>query len=182
MGIQTQRMTLEEFEHFIAIPENTGRSFEYIGGEAIQVVSNNYSSLVGAQIVIELGSYVKRHALGYVTSADGGYVVMGERYIPDVAFISKARQPRPSHEPYNSNAPDLAVEVLSPTDDPAFVRIKIVNYLRAGTVVWVVDPIRRRVEIYTPDQAPRAVGVDDVLDGGDVLPDFTLTVSEIFPD
>ncbi|MGQ9889985.1 MAG: Uma2 family endonuclease [Aggregatilineales bacterium] len=89
-----------------------------------------------------------------MTGADGGYVVGGERYIPDVAFISFTRQPEPSHAAYNPQPPDLAVEVLSPPDKAAVLRIKIVNYLRAGTAVWLVDPAQKTVEIYTPDAAP----------------------------
>jgi Uma2 family endonuclease len=126
--------------------------------------------------------FVRTHDLGYVTGADGGYRVSGERYIPDAAFISTARQPQPSHEAYNPNPPDLAVEVLSPTNDPGEMRVKIVNYLLAGTVLWVVDPDLKRVEVYVPGQTPKTLGIDDVLDGGNVLPGFSLAVRDIFPE
>jgi Uma2 family endonuclease len=119
--------------------------------------------------------------MGRVTGADGGYVVSGERYIPDVAFISKEKQPEPSHEAYNTTPPDLAVEVLSPSNDPGDIRIKLFNYLRAGTVVWLVDPDKKEVEVYASGQAKK-LGLDSILDGGDVLPGFTLPVKEIFPD
>jgi Uma2 family endonuclease len=132
--------------------------------------------------LIAIGGYVKQHQLGYVTSADGGYMISGERYIPDVAFISKARQPEPSHDAYNPKPPDLAVEVLSPTDDPFDVRTKVVNYLRAGTTVWVVDPEKKRVEVYKPDETPIAVGLAGSLADEDILPGFTLAIEEIFPD
>jgi Uma2 family endonuclease len=182
MAVQSKPMTVEEFDRFVALPENAERLFEYIGGEVVQVVSNNYSSLVAAQVLIAIGIYLKQHPIGYLTGEAGGYVVAGERYMPDVGFIAKARQPEPSRAAYNPNPPDLAVEVLSPTDSPDHVRVKVGNYLAAGTVVWVIDPERKLVEVYAPGQPVRKVGVDGVLDGGEVLPGFTLAVKDIFPE
>ena len=174
--------TVEEFDVFVMLPENVDKLFEFVGGEIVEMVSNNYSSEIAATILILLGMFVKTHKLGRVTGADGGYIVAGQRYIPDVAYISAQKQPQPSHEPYNPNAPDLAVEVLSPTDSPAMIRIKIVNYLRAGTTLWVVDPEEKQVEVYIPGQAPQTAGVDDTLDGGALLPGFTLRVRDIFAE
>jgi Uma2 family endonuclease len=182
MVIQFQHLTVEEFDDWVLLPENAGRMFEYIGGETVEVVSNNFSSMIGMFIGAMLTVFVRTHDLGYVTGADGGYRVSGERYIPDAAFISKARQPQPSHDAYNPNPPDLAVEVLSPTNDPGEMRVKIVNYLLAGTVLWVVDPDLKRVEVYVPGQTPKTLGIDDVLDGGNVLPGFSLAVRDIFPE
>jgi Uma2 family endonuclease len=177
-----QRMIIEEFEEFIYLPENVAREFELIAGEIFEAVSNSYSSMIAASILSEIGMYVRKRKLGYVTGADGGYIVTGERYIPDVGFISIERQPRPSRESYNSNAPDLAVEVISPTDSDKPLHIKIANYLAAGTVVWVVHPDSRTVEVFHPGQAVQIMDINGVLDGGDVLPGFTLAISDIFPD
>lgn len=174
-------MTVEEFDQFVLLPENVDRAFEFIGGEIIEVVANNYSSQIAMLLGAKITEFVVANNLGQVTGADGGYWVSGERYIPDVGFISKTRQPQPSHETYNPNPPDLAVEVLSPTNDPTDVRIKIVNYLRAGTTVWLVNPDKQRVEVYAPDAAPKTFGIEDVLEGGKVLPDFKLAVRDIFP-
>jgi Uma2 family endonuclease len=182
MAIATSPIPVEEFDSFVLLPENADRMFEYIGGEIVEMVSNNYSSEIGASFLVEIGGFVKQNRLGRVTGADGGYRIGGERYIPNVAFISKARQPDPSHEAYNPNPPDLAVEVLSPTNDADEMRIKVVNYLRVGTVVWVVDPINKRVEVYIPNEAPFKVGIDGELDGGTVLPGFKLSLRDIFPE
>ena len=182
MAVGTQRITTEEFERFIALPDNVDKRFELIGGEIVEVVSNSYSSESAANILILLGGFVKTHKLGRVTGADGGYIVSGGQYMPDVAFISFDRQPEPSRESYNSNPPDLAVEVLSPTDDPNKFRVKLTNYLAAGVVVWVVDPERQMVEIHQSGLPVQIVDQDEALDGGDVLPGFTLAVSDIFPE
>ncbi|NWF69282.1 MAG: Uma2 family endonuclease [Chloroflexi bacterium] len=182
MVLQTRTMTAEEFDQWVLLPENATRSFEFIGGEIVEMVSNNYSSMVAALILGELQGFTKGKNLGYLTGADGGYWVNGERYIPDAAFISKTRQPVPSRDAYNPNAPDLAVEVLSPSDDPHTTRLKVVNYLLAGTTLWLVDPERKIVEGYVPGAAPKTLGLDDTLDGGAHLPGFSLAVKDIFPE
>ena len=178
--VQTRRTTLEDFLRFISLPENDDRRFEYIEGEIVEVVTNNYCSLVAARILIKVGTYVERENLGYITGADGGYQVGDHRFLPDVGFISRQRQPEPCYEAFNPNPPDLAVEVLSPTDKPKKVRAKLSNYTAAGTVVWLIDPDEKEVEVYIPGQAVKTYRLDDTLDGGDVLPGFSLAVKEIF--
>jgi Uma2 family endonuclease len=174
------KVTPEDFDRFIALPENADRDYEHIGGMIAEVVSNNYSSLLAAIILAELMTYVRKHKLGWVTGADGGYQVSGEKYIPDVAFISVARQPQPSRDAYNPLAPDLAVEVLSPGNDDARMRIKVVNYLRAGATVWVVNPDLKTVEVYVPGQPPVVKMILETLDGGALIPGFSLAVKELF--
>jgi len=181
MVTHTRQYTVDEFDAFIERPENADRLFEYIGGEIVEVVSNNYASEVAARILIKIGVYVESHNAGRVTGADGGYKVSGERYIPEVAFVSRQKQPIPSHETYNTNPPDLAVEALSPSNDPGDIRIKVSNYLAAGTVVWVVNSEEKYVEVHTPGQPAKRLSEKDTLDGGTVLPDFILAVKDIFP-
>jgi hypothetical protein len=72
--------------------------------------------------------------------------------------------------------------VLSPNDNPREVWIKVINYLAAGTIVWVVDPELKQVEICESGQPVKRVGFDETLDAGDVLPGFTLVIKDIFPD
>ncbi|MEO8612265.1 MAG: Uma2 family endonuclease [Chloroflexota bacterium] len=181
MALQIEHLPVEEFDKFALLPENADKLYEYIGGEIVEVVSNNLSSEIAGLILMFVGLFVRQHDLGRVTGADGGYRVSGERYIPDVGFISKIKQPEPSREAYNPNPPDLAVEVLSPGNDERDMRIKIVNYLRAGTTVWLVDPDNQAVEVYSPKAPPKTLGIDHMLEGGDVLPGFTLAVKDIFP-
>ena len=78
-------------------------------------------------------------------------------------------------------APDLAVEVLSPSDHLSDALAKIAMYLEAGVrLVWLVDPGSRTVGIYRPDIGPIILQESDVLEGGDVLPSFQLSVADIF--
>ena len=80
-------------------------------------------------------------------------------------------------------APDLAVEVLSPSDRMADAMSKVTMYLQAGVrLVWLVDPATLTVTIFRQDAAPKMVSEADTLDGGDVLPSFRVPVAEIFAE
>jgi Uma2 family endonuclease len=180
MVIGVQRIAVADFDELVLLPENEDKLLEYIDNEVLEVVSNNRSSRIGARILSYITLYVEENDLGFTTGADGGYRVNGERYIPDCAYISKARQPEPSQEAYNALSPDLAVEVLSPNDKPGKVRIKVTNYMLAGTQLWLIDPEAQQVEVYIPGKKPYTLMADDTLDGGDVLPDFKLALKAIF--
>lgn len=176
-----QTMTAAAFDEWVRLPENSERRFERIAGEVVEVVSNDEASEIAISIAAEIRLYLKQHALGRVTGADGGYIVAGHHYIPDVAFISYEKQSGPSGEAYNPNPPDLAVEVVSPSDRPERLMIKVGNYLAAGVVVWVVYPTEHEVQIYKPGQPVELIDSSGTLSGGDVLPGFELVLQEIFP-
>lgn len=180
MAVQAQSMTVEEFDRFVDLPENADRLFEYIGGEVVEVVSSARSSKIALRIGYFITGYLLQNDIGHATGADGGYRVGGERYIPDVGFISRAHLPELPDLSYLPQAPELAVEVLSPSNTPHEMRVKIGNYLAAGTVVWLVDPDLKRVEVYAPGQPVQKIGLDGTLDGGTLLPGFALAVKDIF--
>jgi Uma2 family endonuclease len=181
MVIQAKRYTVDEFAALVNSPENADRVLEYIGGEVVVVPSNPYSSKIATRISGFIFAYLLQNDIGHLTGEAGGYVVAGERYAPDVAFISYAKQQELAREGYNPNPPDLAVEVISPTDVEHHLRIKVVNYQAVGTVVWVVNPQANIIEVYRPGQPVTIAEVGDTLDGGDFLPGFTLPVKDIFP-
>lgn len=182
MVVERKLLTADEFDEFALLPENAERLLELIGGEVVEVPSNPYSSAVAARLLVALGIFLKGKNLGHLTGEGGGYMVSGERYAPDVAFISKERQPELPHGGYNPNPPDLAVEVFSPTDSEKSLRIKLANYLAAGTLVWVVYPETREVEVYAPGQPVRILDIKGTLDGGQVLPGFRLEVADLFAE
>lgn len=102
--------------------------------------------------------------------------------MPDVAFISWDRLPdRVVPKKYFPVPPDLAVEVVSPSDGPRDVAQKMERYRRAGVpLVWWVYPDTRTVTVYRQGQLVAEVGEGDELEGGDVLPEFRLAVADIF--
>ncbi len=115
-----------------------------------------------------------------MTGADGGCIVAGERCIPDGAFVSRARQTRPSDAANSPTAPDLAIEVLSPSNTPDEIRIKIANYLLVGTTVWLVDADHARIEVYTSGAPVRVLRIGDTRDGGSLLPGFSIPLADVF--
>lgn len=126
MGLQPQHMTVEEFDRFVLLPENADRLFEYIGGAVVERGSNQRSSSIGYWIGVFIGMYLLQHDVGKVaTGADGGYMIAGERYIPDIAFVSKSRQSEPTEDAYSTITPDLVVEVLSPSNSAHDMRVKV---------------------------------------------------------
>ena len=182
MVLEKKRLSVEEFDKFVNLPENADKLFEFIGGEIFEVPSNPYSSRVASRINRYLDSFVEENDLGNVTGEQGGYMVSGERYAPDVAFISWESQSELPARGYNPNPPDLAVEVVSPSDDTdPPLSIKIGNYLAAGTIVWVVYPDKKEVTVYVPGEPVKVLKEDDMLDGGVVLPGFQIVVKDFFP-
>jgi Uma2 family endonuclease len=176
------RITAEEFDHIATLPENLDKRLEFIGGEIVELVSDTYASEIAYTLGSEIKAFAKRNKLGRVTGADGGYYVGRDRYIPDVGFISFARQPERVRAAYNPLAPDLVVEVVSPTDIAKTTLEKVANYLAVGTVVWLVYPDEQEIQVFEPGSTVKTLSIDDTLEGGKVLPNFKLAVKDIFVD
>ncbi len=105
---------------------------------------------------------------------------------PDMAYVSFERWPEDRTTPYRGNAfdvvPELMVEVVSPNDEMDDILGRTSEYLRAGAkLVWVFIPILQQVYSYTSLTSVRIYTIDDILDGGDVLPGFEVRVAELFP-
>jgi len=178
-----QKITPQRFDEFVFQQENVQRQFELIAGEIIEMVSNNYSSEIAAEIIFLIKLHLRETGQkGHVTAPDDGYEIGEERYIPDVAFVSADRQSNSSHQAYNPNTPNLVVEVMFPTDTAKIIRMKVVGYLNAGVVVWVIQPEDKTVEVYVPGQAVQLLEEDDTLIDGDILPQFQISVKDIFPE
>ena len=101
---------------------------------------------------------------------------------PDIGFVSAARLSLVPGEGHVPVRPDLAVGVVSPNDDAEDLEEKLVDYESAGIpLVWVVYPIARVVRVYRSDGSHRKLTEGDTLDGGDVLPGFSVVVGDLFP-
>jgi len=180
MLTRQKEMTKEEFYHFVMLPENRERNFEYIAGEIVEVVSSGKSSREAIRLVARVSVHVEDNNLGWVTGADGGYVVVGHDFIPDGAFISLARQPEESNVAYNPLAPDLAIEMLSPGNTTEEMTFKVGCYLAAGTVVWLGDPDKKTIDVLTPGKPAVRLRIGDTLEGGNILPGFKMAIARIF--
>jgi Uma2 family endonuclease len=132
-----------------------------------------------------LDEYVEAHDLGIVCGAETGFVLRRTPdtvRAPDAAFIAKDHMPASGvPKTYWPFAPDLAVEVVSPSDRFDEVQTKVAEYLTAGTrLVWVVNPTTRTIFIYHSTRDVQALGEDDELTGEDLIPGFRCSVKRIF--
>lgn len=185
MVLQQYFITAEQFDAFIQRPDLGDSIYELIAGEIVEKESSPYTSAIG----VTVGAYLFEHVcqnefIGHVTGAGGGYQVVGERYVPSAAYLSKQRQAELSRHGYNPIPPEIAVEVIFDEQRVSKLiklRRKITNYLAAGTVVWVVFPVSQSIEVHAPGQPVKILRLNDTLEGGDVLPEFSLPVRAIFP-
>lgn len=177
----TQSMTIEEFAEI----DEPGR-FDLIRGELIRLTpTGGEHGEIATELARHIANYVSDRQLGRVYIDETGFVLSREPAIvlcPDIAFVREDRlPPRSERRGFLELAPDLAVEIVSPSDRMSEVSEKVTEYLRAGVrLVWVVEPRTRQVTAYTSDRHARLLLEEDELDGEAVLPDFSLPVARIF--
>jgi Uma2 family endonuclease len=179
----TQFMTAEELERL-----DSEQRFDLIRGELHEMSpAGAKHGRVANRIAFLLSGYVEDHDAGELFSSETGFILARDPDIvlaPDVAFVRAARFPPELDDVENflELAPDLVVEVASPGDDQRRRAEKIEFYLGSGvSLVWIVEPRRRQVTVYTPNDPPRTLSAADTLDGGDILPDLALIVEDLFP-
>jgi Uma2 family endonuclease len=187
MVLRERLYTAAEFWEIERLPENVDKRLELIDGVIVEMASSTQqNAVIAGRVIYFFNAFVIPRDLGYVSGPDGGYTVnTGNAYQPDAAFISKARHAELKGVEFPI-APDLAVEVISPSESSNDVMKKVRRYLQSGTqIVWTIYPEDKTVYVWTPspDGSPQAQAFedDDILDGGKVLSGFTLKVSEIFP-
>lgn len=170
---------------FADLPEEDGYRLELVRGRLVREPRPGYRH---GRLMVRLGSaldrHVREHGLGEVI-ADFGVVIAREPATvrgPDLAFVGTERVPDAAAEAgFLWTAPDLVIEIVSPTDTAAEMRLKVMDYLGAGVrLVWVVDPGSRSVAEHRPDGSARLLGVEQALDGADIVPGFRLELSELF--
>lgn len=136
-------------------------------------------------IGVLISLFVRPRNLGHVAGSDGTFVFQRDPdivVVPDVSFTKWENLPggRPTRS-YFDGRPDLAVEVKSPTDRRREIDEKVRRYRDARVpLVWWVFPDERMVEVYRLGELVATLHEGDVLDGEDVMPGFTLPVSDIF--
>ncbi len=177
MAVREPHVTLDDFVQFVFRDENVDRMFELINGEIVEVSpGRTKNSGVAASIVGAIWSYCREKKLPRrVTAADGTYNVLGNVIAPDVAYKTT---PLSSVYP-DPVPPEFAVEVISPTDRKPDIARKRQIYLDAGILYWEVYVDDECIDVYPPGQPMRSLGMDDTLDGGAVLPGFTLPVKDV---
>ncbi len=179
-------MTVDDL---LTLPDRDGWRYELVEGVLVRVAgSGELATTIAATMLIALGAFVRPHRLGVVTGADGVYTFPNAKtgLLPDVGFYGAARRAlirdRTKPIPF---APDLAVEVASPSQNARAMAAKARRYLRGGTrLVWVVWPDRQEIDVWRSRHTMPAttLGIGDMLSGEDVVPGFTLPVADVFAD
>jgi Uma2 family endonuclease len=170
----------------IEVHDRTNRLCELVDGVLVEKVMGFDESRYAVFLITVLGSYLAHHDIGTMLAPDGMVRLFpGQVRIPDVAFISWKRFPRSKRErgEIPTVAPDLVVEILSKGNTKREMARKLDDYFRAGVrLVWYVDPKHRMVRVYTSPVNSVVISEEQHLDGGAVLPGFSLSIREWFDE
>ncbi|HYE21288.1 MAG TPA: Uma2 family endonuclease [Tepidisphaeraceae bacterium] len=194
LGVPASRVLLNPapgqatIQDVIDIHARTRRLCELVDGTLIEKPVGFKESMIALAIASAIRAFVLPRNLGVVSGPDGMMNLFADLVrMPDVAFTAWARFPggKVPEKPVPRLAPDLAVEVLSPSNTRREMERKRGEYFQAGArLVWIVDLDARTVDVYTlgaPD-APLTRRSNETLDGGEVLPGFSLPLTELFAE
>ena len=184
MTVRSRPITAEEL---LERPDG-GLRYELVGGELREMApAGNKHGYLALEIGAELRNHVKANKLGRTYTAETGFKIASDPdtvRAPDVAFVSQGRLDEVGEvEGYWPGAPDLAIEVISPNDVHTEVVEKALSWLEAGChMVLVVDPGQRTATVYRSLENIRILRAEagDVVDGGDVVPGWRLSLAELF--
>ena len=190
MVIQQKLYTVDDVWELSHRPENENKHYYLIDGELHwDMPPGGEHGNLALEIGYHLRVFLQNHDLGKGT-VETGYYPPGDRHTvlaPDVAFIGKSKAPQPFPKKFVPAMPDLAVEILSPTDTLRAVRRKAEVYLAHGaSLVWIVLPEEKGVDVCRAGDGAglniEFVGRDGKLSGEDILPGFELELKSLFPD
>ena len=181
MTTKTRPMTAEEL---LNMPDD-GFRYELIRGELRKrPFAGQREGCVSATVGARIGMYVKKRGLGVVTAATGFELESDPDHVrsPNLAFVRRDREEAAGPtQGFFPGPPDLAIEVVSPSDGQTYVDDKVADWLDAGTLaVIVVDPRRRAVKVYRTPADTVVLTEDDTLTVEDAVPGWKLPVSDIF--
>ena len=174
-------MTADEL---LRLPKGYGKRYELVRGELLErPCGGNAKAVVVAVIATRLGQFVFPRDYGELAAGDPGYLLETDPdtvRAPDVAWTASGRIPEGTTG-YPNLAPDLVVEVKSPSNSSPEMSRKAEMWLSFGTrLVWVADPDTTTITVYRPAIGSIELGEDDIIDGGELLPDFTAPVWSLF--
>lgn len=161
-----------------------GKLYELIDGTLVEKPMGRPESYLAVELGYAIRHFLESHDLGFITGADDLIEVMPELVRgPDVCFTSWSKRPDKTVDGDQISAviPDLAVEVLSPSNTRGEILRKLKEYFLGGVrVVWVIDPRKRSAVVYTAPDKKTPIDASGSLDGGDVLPGFRLPLGKLF--
>jgi len=159
---------------------------ELVRGRLVEMAPASWGHGIGGSTALRIiGNFVAEHQLGLVFTAETGFILSNDPdtvRAPDVAFVCNIRIPKSDDRSgFFEGAPDLAVEILSPSNTVTEMAEKVDDYLTSGCKqVWVISTERRSITVYAPDTRPFVLRDTDTLTAGAVLPGFAVPVARFF--
>jgi Uma2 family endonuclease len=167
----------------IEVEQRENRLCELVDGTLVEKAMGAVESYLALRLGHLVSSYLDQNDLGICLGADGMMrLAPGLVRIPDLSFISWSRLPGRvlSPEPIPDLAPDLAVEVLSAGNTKPEMTRKVQEYFDAGVrLVWLIDPKKRNARVYSAPGRSLLVNANQSLEGGDVLPGFSVALADL---
>lgn len=162
--------------------------YEVIDGRIVEKSMGAFELEIASALMIHLSDFLRGHPFGRALT-EMIFLIDAERGLklrPDVAFVSDGRWPIRRRAPRTEAwdvVPDLVVEVVSPTNKAGELVRKTLDYQRAGVrLVWHVYPVQEVVQVIDSSRRMRMLGRGDTLEGGDVIPGFSLPLASLFVD
>jgi Uma2 family endonuclease len=184
MTISTQKKVWTDDE-LLALPDDTNK-YEVLDGELIVSPAGSVThGVIIMRILIPLGTFVNANSLGQLLEGQSGFRMLNSDFlVPDISFVARDRWEAgiKTEKTFFPGAPDLLVEVLSPSDRPGRTKKRIARLFQNGTrLAWVVDPPHRTVQVYhSAEPDSKLLTAVEALDGEDVVAGFKLPLSQIF--
>jgi Uma2 family endonuclease len=171
--------TADEFDEWVALPENADRHFEFINGEVVEKAPPKHRhSAVIMRLCSRITVHIEDNDLpGYTSGETGGFMFGSRRYLPDCAYVDSGEA---GSQIYSDVPSALVIELVSdPTSDQKMrhLRNKREDYLKAGATVWEVYPDDALVDIYAPDGRYRTERETLTFDG---LPGLAIKLASVF--
>jgi Uma2 family endonuclease len=169
-----------------SLPED-GYLHEVVSGELVMSPKNNFQhGNIASRLFLALGNHAQQHRLGVVLDSSTGFWMHNRNCrAPDIAFISKARLTgwTPSTQRFFQGAPDLAVEILSPSNTRAEIDNRLKDFFASGTqIAWIISPDDECAEICHSPEKRQLVGAGGFLDGEHLLPGFRYPIADLFKE
>jgi Uma2 family endonuclease len=179
-----QRTATYSPEDLLTLPD--GERFELVNGQLVEKAMSGLSSWVGGETLRRVSNFSQEHQLGWVFGSDCGFQCFPDApkkvRKPDVAFVAKSKLPNGPMDGHLRVPPDLAVEVVSPTDSFGELDAKVEEYLAAGVLsVWVINPRTRIVQVFRRGNHVMRLHEHDELTEPDILPGFHCRVNDLLP-
>jgi Uma2 family endonuclease len=181
MTIDVRKITVEEFW---AMPEDPGHRYELVDGELVDMDGAPPHGRMTGEIYLLLRLHVSNAGLPLDVGVTTGFAMGGHTLrFPDV-HVTRWEQMAEYDEDaggWPRFAPDVAIEVVSPSNTPSELALKAREYFANGAAaMWIVDPDPRAVTIRRPGAADVVFGSDDVMTGEPEIPGFFCAVAYIF--